>query len=285
MRPFQKFTNVQGRHTKNSKVRRQFISPKFAPKISNIVIPSTIIDSDQIIHKLRLFSGYITGFRHSATFIVNTHLTTTIHMVSRFLYIPNLIGYSRVALMFLAYSVYDTHPLVYVFAYAASQFLDMFDGWAARKYNQATKFGAMLDMVTDRCSGIGLMLTLAQLYPEYTLVWHCIIWLDIFSHWCHMLAQLSSGSQSHKLVTSGPALLQIYYRVHWFMVLLIFGAEGFPLYIYLRAHEWYVDWMFAPVCDLFGLLFFPLFVTKHVINVIQFTTAAASLDKPKEKAK
>lgn len=202
-------------------------------------------------------------------------------MVSRFLYIPNLIGYSRVALMFLAYTVYLTHPIVYVLAYATSQFLDMFDGWAARKYNQATKFGAMLDMVTDRCSGIGLMLTLAQLYPEYTLVCHFFIWLDIFSHWCHMLAQLSSGNQSHKLVNSGPWLLQTYYRVHWFMVLLIFGAEGFPLYVYLRAFDWYASWIFKPVVDLLGLAFFPLFALKHIINVIQFAYASISLDKKK----
>ena len=34
--------------------------------------------------------------------------------------------------------------------YILSGFLDAFDGHAARAFNQSTKFGAMLDMLTDR---------------------------------------------------------------------------------------------------------------------------------------
>ena len=206
-------------------------------------------------------------------------------MVSRFLYIPNLIGYGRVILAFVAYTIYKTRPIVFVSAYALSQILDMFDGKAARAFNQATKFGAMLDMVTDRCSGIGLMLTLSQLYPEYTLVCHFFIWLDVFSHWCHMLAQLGSGRESHKLVSSGPWLLQYYYKTRWFMTLLIVGAEGWPLCLYLKGHPLYQEQWYSPAIDAIELACVPLFCVKHIINVIQFVHSAIMLDEPGNKSK
>ena len=43
-----------------------------------------------------------------------------------------------------------TSPVLAGTLYLFSGFLDAFDGWAARKFNQSTMFGAVLDMVTDR---------------------------------------------------------------------------------------------------------------------------------------
>ena len=40
--------------------------------------------------------------------------------------------------------------LIFSACYILSGFLDAFDGHAARAFNQSTKFGAMLDMLTDR---------------------------------------------------------------------------------------------------------------------------------------
>lgn len=48
----------------------------------------------------------------------------------------------------------------YLYSFAA----DLFDGMAARKYNQCSSFGGLLDMVTDRCSTLGLLFIL---YGEY----------------------------------------------------------------------------------------------------------------------
>jgi len=47
-----------------------------------------------------------------------------------------------------------------VYSFAA----DLFDGMAARRFNQCSSFGGMLDMVTDRCSTLGLLFIL---YGEY----------------------------------------------------------------------------------------------------------------------
>lgn len=42
------------------------------------------------------------------------------------------------------------HPKVSTIAYCVSCLLDAFDGHAARALGQTSKFGAVLDMVTDR---------------------------------------------------------------------------------------------------------------------------------------
>lgn len=68
-------------------------------------------------------------------------------MVSPYLYIPNLIGYGRIvcALVFCMVGSYD--PVTSAVMYSVSQLGDLFDGMAARKFNQSTTFGAVLDMV------------------------------------------------------------------------------------------------------------------------------------------
>lgn len=42
-------------------------------------------------------------------------------------------------------------------------------------------------MVTDRVSTAGLLMVLAQLYPEYHLLFNALMSIDIFSHWFHVM--------------------------------------------------------------------------------------------------
>merc|ERR1719476_1281237 len=99
-------------------------------------------------------------------------------------FIPNLIGYTRVFLTFAAYyfALPSDQPFLYsetffsvklkehtgwkitVACYSISFILDAVDGIAARHFKQASNFGAVLDMVTDRCSTAGLFMILALLY-------------------------------------------------------------------------------------------------------------------------
>ena len=198
-------------------------------------------------------------------------------MTSKYLYVPNLIGYGRVILMFIAYYYAQTHVAIFAVCYSMSQILDMFDGMAARAFKQSTNFGAMLDMVTDRCSSTGLMLVVSHRYPQLVLFCHMFIWIDICSHWAHMLMMERSGSKSHKLVQSGPWLLQYYYRTKWFMVILIIGAEGFPISLYLLSFPEILRNtynIFKCIC----YVMCPLFLTKHFINLIQFYHASELLD-------
>jgi phosphatidylglycerophosphate synthase len=43
------------------------------------------------------------------------------------------------------------HPIYCTITYCVSCLLDAVDGYAARALNQTSKFGAVLDMVIDRC--------------------------------------------------------------------------------------------------------------------------------------
>lgn len=50
-----------------------------------------------------------------------------------------------------------THPKFCTVAYCVSALLDAVDGMAARALGQTSKFGAILDMVTDRSVPPGLL--------------------------------------------------------------------------------------------------------------------------------
>lgn len=117
--------------------------------------------------------------------------------------------------------------------YGISGFLDAFDGYAARKYNQGTRFGAVLDMVTDRCATSSLIVYIGVLYPQYTVMWQILVSLDLASHYMHMYAMLSAGSTSHKMLMK---LNQNYY-------LYIIQIEPFCLLFVLSMN--YFTWLFT----------------------------------------
>ena len=94
------------------------------------------------------------------------------------------------------------HPRRCSFLYSVSCLLDALDGIAARKYNQSTTFGAVLDMVTDRCTTACLLVFLSSAFPRWSIIFQGLISLDLASHYMHMYATLTMGGsgQSHKSV-------------------------------------------------------------------------------------
>jgi CDP-diacylglycerol--inositol 3-phosphatidyltransferase len=81
-----------------------------------------------------------------------------------FLFVPNLIGYTRIILAGLALYFMSYHPKYCTLAYVISCLLDAVDGQAARYLGQTSEFGAVLDMVTDRL--VFAPLRLAPLYTQ-----------------------------------------------------------------------------------------------------------------------
>lgn len=92
------------------------------------------------------------------------------------------------------------HPRRCCFLYSISCLLDALDGHAARKYKQSTRFGAVLDMVTDRCTTTCLLVFLSTAKPHLSIVFQLLISLDFTSHYMHMYATLAMGgsNSSHK---------------------------------------------------------------------------------------
>lgn len=104
------------------------------------------------------------------------------------------------------------HPNYCTILYSLSCLLDALDGYAARRFNQATKFGAVLDMVTDRCTTSCLLVFLSAAYSDYTVLFMGLISLDLASHYMHMYASLESGASSHKTVEKKRSrILNLYY--------------------------------------------------------------------------
>lgn len=59
--------------------------------------------------------------------------------VNVFLFYPNLIGYSRIGLALLSFLSMTSLPAVTSILYFLSAFLDAFDGYVARLYNQGKR--------------------------------------------------------------------------------------------------------------------------------------------------
>lgn len=188
------------------------------------------------------------------------------------LYVPNLIGYVRMAFSILSYVCAKDYPALFLVFYTTSFVLDAADGMAARALGQCSHFGAILDMLTDRASTAGLLVVLdgvIQPMPHsYTVVLATLIFLDVGSHFCRMYASLFCKKESHKDVSDSIfGLLRLYYSNRRFMGWLCIGQEFsyillYTYHCYGGAVLWYA-FLFATV---------PCFL-KQVVNVQQLIDA------------
>jgi CDP-diacylglycerol--inositol 3-phosphatidyltransferase len=199
-------------------------------------------------------------------------------------YWPNLIGYGRIVFAYLAFSVCFSDFQLAVIYYLVSQGLDAVDGTVARALGQSSKFGAVLDMLTDRMTTGVLYVVLALLYREQWGFYAFLLVLDITSHWMQMYSTLTRGNQSHKDNTN--FLLNFYYK---FPYALLFFCVGDQLWIVAQyamhftaaqggaAHE---------RLQLISTCSFPVFLFKQLMNVVQLYDSIDSLnefDKPRAK--
>ena len=88
--------------------------------------------------------------------------------------------------------------------------MDAVDGYAARAMGQSSQFGALLDMLTDRCATAALVMVLAVLYPSWMFAWQAVLVIDFASHYAHMYAHLAGGASagdSHKTIDASQVPL------------------------------------------------------------------------------
>ena len=123
-------------------------------------------------------------------------------------------GYSRIVLALASLYYMPLHPRTCSILYSISCLLDALDGYAARYFEQSTRFGAVLDMVTDRCTTACLLVFLSSAWPRWALLFQGLISLDLASHYIHMYATLIMGGAetSHKNVDKSRSwILNLYY--------------------------------------------------------------------------
>ena len=124
------------------------------------------------------------------------------------------LGYSRIILAVGALYYMPLHPRTCSLLYSISELLDALDGYAARHFEQSTRFGAILDMVTDRCTTACLLVFLSSAFPRFAILFQGLIALDLASHYMHMYATLVVGGvdTSHKNIDKSQSwLLNLYY--------------------------------------------------------------------------
>ncbi|GCB73474.1 uncharacterized protein [Scyliorhinus torazame] len=85
------------------------------------------------------------------------------------LYVPNVIGYIRILLLLVCWWTFN-YPVVFFPCYVISIILDGFDGYAARKLNQVSEFGAWFDVAIDNFG-------------------RTMLWSSLFS-WGHFISSL-----------------------------------------------------------------------------------------------
>ncbi|CAH8338636.1 unnamed protein product [Eruca vesicaria subsp. sativa] len=202
--------------------------------------------------------------------------------LSVYLYIPNIVGYMRVVLNCIAFAVCFSNKTLFSLLYFFSFCCDAVDGWCARKFNQVSTFGAVLDMVTDRVSTACLLVILSQIYRP-SLVFLSLLALDIASHWLQMYSTFLSGKTSHKDVKDSTSwLFRLYYGNRMFMGYCCVSCEVLYIILFLIAKNHTENLMnvvvesltqFSPLSLLLALSIFGWSI-KQIINVIQMKTAA-----------
>ncbi|KAI1476601.1 CDP-alcohol phosphatidyltransferase-domain-containing protein [Daldinia eschscholtzii] len=155
-----------------------------------------------------------------------------------FLFWPNIIGYSRIVLAIASLYYMPLHPRTCSILYSISCLLDALDGYAARHFQQSTKFGAVLDMVTDRCTTSCLLVFLSSAFPRWAIVFQGLISIDFASHYMHMYATLAMGGSetSHKNVDKSRSwLLNLYYTNKTVLFVCCALNEVFFIALYLLS--------------------------------------------------
>ncbi|RKF75258.1 CDP-diacylglycerol--inositol 3-phosphatidyltransferase [Golovinomyces cichoracearum] len=155
-----------------------------------------------------------------------------------FLFWPNVIGYMRIVLAFASLYYMPLHPRTCSGLYSVSCLLDALDGYAARYFEESTRFGAVLDMVTDRCTTACLLVFLSSAWPRWALLFQGLISLDLASHYIHMYATLIMGGSetSHKSVERSRSwILNLYYTNKTVLFLFCALNETFFIALYLLS--------------------------------------------------
>lgn len=154
-----------------------------------------------------------------------------------YLYYANIMDYFRVIFSAIAFCISRKCPISFLLLYFFSFVLDLYDGKIARAYNQTSKLGGTLDMVTDRISTAGLLCILGSFYLDQAHIFCLLMMLDVGSHWLqtHSSIYLNPKNINHKDLKEKFWLLEFYYHNRPFMGFNCLGAEVFLLLLYI-AH-------------------------------------------------
>lgn len=194
------------------------------------------------------------------------------------LYLSNIVGYIRVLLLIAGLCVTQEHPLWGGLLLAMSGLLDMLDGFLARKLNQSSGFGAILDYALDRATAACFFGFVAFFYPFLWVPCTLLLSLDIISHLFHLQASHLQDKTSHKnLAENDPWILRMYYGSKCKLALTCLIHDLFlgSLFFYK-----FYPTPFVAIC---AFLLFPGFLFKtivHITKIVYSSSILIKMDKP-----
>jgi CDP-diacylglycerol--inositol 3-phosphatidyltransferase len=190
-------------------------------------------------------------------------------------FVPNVIGYVRIGLLGVSLPLMAGQPRVAMQLYLLATVLDALDGYFARLLTQHTAYGAALDMLTDRCATLAILIRLAALCPKATLVFQLLAALDVASHYAHIVATLRCQRTNHKNINKDASIwLRLYYNDRRVLATVCAATELFYVLLYLLAMN-----EVSPN-TLFCLVLTPcaaLCAFKQLTNVVQLRDAMGEL--------
>lgn len=191
-----------------------------------------------------------------------------------FIFIPNIIGYARIVLALIAFYYMPTNYVVAIWCYIISALADAFDGAAARKFNQSTKFGAILDQLTDRCGTMGLLVVLSNFYPKYLFWFQLSMVIDVFCHWIYMHSSLLQGKTSHKFIDLAEnPIMRLYYTNKNVLFVMCVTNELYFASLYLLHFTSGPLGIFRLLC----YVTFPFMIVKTLISLLQAYVACKNI--------
>ncbi|XP_047468671.1 uncharacterized protein LOC125024933 [Penaeus chinensis] len=164
------------------------------------------------------------------------------------LYVPNLIGYTRLLLLLLAFCLLPASPASFVTLYSISITLDGFDGYAARKLHQCSLFGAWFDVILDN---LGRGLLWVHIHP--------MLYLVSAVEWIAFVCNYSFGAKWRESLIEGPKaptivthILANNFRNAW-GVWVIAGLHVLPVWLLgikyniFESHLWFLPLFVQPL--------------------------------------
>ena len=124
-------------------------------------------------------------------------------------------GCSHVLLATVSLYYIPLHPRTYSLPYSVSCLVDALDGATARYFEQKPQFGAVLDMVTDRCTTLCPVECIPK--KRVSQMEHCLSKISqlvlCWSLYTLYYIAMGGNSVSHKEMGAGrPRAMRLYYR-------------------------------------------------------------------------
>ena len=179
-------------------------------------------------------------------------LTVTNSQWKIIFYIPNLMGYLRIFLAFHGYrrAIRNQQHNIALNMWIAASILDLFDGIAARKLNQCSQFGMLLDIIADNILRSIMWISCIRIEGKYqrnddihsdvmSCIWTATVFLEWITMFCSQMNAARSENGHWKDMTQNsepPFWVQAVFRNNFrtFLgVLTIYGLFVAPMGTYV----------------------------------------------------